>query len=121
MRMLRNSSSSSAPLSLAAAPRSIGLGKDRAALLDGDVDRHAQPAVVHDREAVDAGELVRDGLHEGVLLELLEDRRARLQHQVEELVLVEFAVVDQHQVRQQVVVGLVKLVEVHGESIGRHR
>ena len=60
-----------------------------------------------------AGQLVGHRLDERLFLERLEDRAARLQHQLEELLLVILGIVREERLTEQFVVRFVKLVVVH--------
>ena len=97
-------------------PRLVEPGDERLALVGRDVDRHSEPGIVDVEEAVAPLELVRDRLDERILLEPLDDLAARLEHELEELLLVELRVVREQDVGVDVVVSLVELVEVHVPS-----
>jgi hypothetical protein len=75
-----------------------------------------QSGVAHEDEAVGPLELGRDRLDERVFLECLGDGRAGLLDQREELVARHLDLACEDDVRHEVVVALVHLVEVHEPS-----
>ena len=83
-----------------------------------DVDRRLQTCVRDEREAVLALELEGDRLDERIFLERVLDLLADRLDELEEVLGLELLVVDQEQVREDVVVALVQLVEIQGMAPG---
>lgn len=81
-------------------------------LLGGYVDGRPQVSVVDHQEPVALRQIGGDGLAQRVLREAVEHTLAGLQHQVEELGLVELHLVGQEHVAVDLVVALVQFVEV---------
>src|SRR5690242_18546796 len=82
------------------------------------MDRCRQAGVRHEREAVLALELERDGLDDGVLLERVLDLRADRLHQLEEVLRLDLLVMDEQEIGEDVIVAFVQLVEIQSRAPG---
>ena len=106
-------------IGVAAHGTEVDVRERRGAFLGRDIDGHSKLAVVDHQEPVPTRELVGDRLAQRVLGVRVE---ARLQHQLQQLLLVILRVVGEEDVAVDVLVPLVQLVEPYWSIISKtHR